>query len=98
LHRRLGTLVPDLQKLGNSLTTAAARYNGLLASLEGKVLPQVRQLENLGIFAPGTQVPEPAPLDAPIRPVGVECYPLAGDSGADEEPAANVGTIDSAPD
>src|SRR5215475_12081600 len=94
LHRRLGGLVPDLQKLGNSLTTAAARYNALLASLEGKVLPQVRRLENLGIFAPGTQLPEPTPLDAPIRPVAVECYPLAGDNGTDDEPAADVGTID----
>jgi DNA recombination protein RmuC len=59
LHRRLGTLVPDLQKLGTSLTTAAASYNGLLASLESQVLPQVRRLENLEIFPPGTHLPEP---------------------------------------
>ena len=88
LHRRLGTLVPDLQKLGSSLTTAAARYNGLLASLEGKVIPQVRRLENLGIFAPGTQLPEPTPLDAPIRPVTEDCYPLARDNGTGQEATA----------
>jgi DNA recombination protein RmuC len=98
LHRRLGTLVPDLQKLGTSLTTAAARYNGLLASLEGKVLPQVRRLENLGIFAPGTHLPEVTPLDAPIRPAAVECYPLASDGEADGEPTAEAGTTDSPAD
>jgi DNA recombination protein RmuC len=88
LHRRLGTLVPDLQKLGSSLTITAARYNGLLVSLEGKVLPQVRRLESFGIFAPGTQLPEVTPLDAPIRPVAVECYPLASFGDADGVPTA----------
>ena len=72
-----------MQRLGSSLTTAAARYNGLLASLEGKVLPQVRRLENLGIFPPRTQLPEPTPPDAPIRPVAVECYPSADDGAAE---------------
>jgi DNA recombination protein RmuC len=90
LHRRLGTLVPDLQKLGSSLTTAATRYNGLLTSLEGNVLPQVRRLESLGIFPPGTHLPEPTPLDAPIRTVAAECYPLAGDGGTGEEATAEA--------
>jgi DNA recombination protein RmuC len=89
LHRRLGTLVPDLQKLGSSLTAAAARYNGLLASLEGNVLPQVRRLENLGIFPAGTHLPEPTPIDAPIRPVAAESYPSASDNGAEEVTAGS---------
>jgi DNA anti-recombination protein RmuC len=98
LHRRLGALVPDLQKLGSSLSGAAARYNSLLACLEVNVLPQVRRLENLGIFAPGTHLPEPTPLDAPIRPVTAECYPRAGDDGtggdATAEPEAAVAPPD----
>jgi DNA recombination protein RmuC len=92
LHRRLGALVQDLQKLGNSLTTTAARYNGLLASLEGKVLPQVRRVENLGVFAPGTQLPEITPLDVPIRPVAVECYPPVGNNGTNEPGTAETAT------
>jgi DNA recombination protein RmuC len=98
LHRRLGALVPDLQRLGTSMTTAVARYNGLLTSLEGKVLPQVQRLENLGIFAPGTQLPEITPLDAPIRPVAVECFPAAGDSATDGEATAGTGTAAPPPD
>jgi hypothetical protein len=75
-----------------------ARYNGLLASLEGKVLPQVRRLENLGIFAPGTQLPEITPLDAPIGSVAVECYPPAGDSGTDEKATAEADVAALPPD
>jgi hypothetical protein len=95
-HRRLGALVPDLQKLGSSRTTAAARYNGLLASLESKVFPQVRQLESLGIFAPGTQLPEPPPLDAPIRPVAADCYQLVGDNDTGPELGSFTRSITSA--
>ena len=98
LHHRLGGLVIDLQKLGNSLSTAATRYNGLLASLEGNVFPQVRRLENLGIFAPGTQLPGATPLDAPVRPVAVECYPSPGDGRTDGEATAEANTGGSPPD
>jgi hypothetical protein len=48
----------------------------------------VRRLESLGIFAPGTQLPEPTPLDAPVRPVATDCYPLAGDNSTDQEATA----------
>jgi hypothetical protein len=54
------------------------------------VLPQVRRLESLGIFAPGTQPPQLTPLDAPIRPVAAVCYPPAGDKGADGEATAEA--------
>jgi hypothetical protein len=65
---RLGTLVPELQKLGNSLSAAVARYNGLLASLEGKVLPQVRRLENSASSRPGHNCPSPRPSMLPSGP------------------------------
>lgn len=44
LHRRLGTMVRHLDKLGVALTRAIKTYNDLLGSLEGSVLspgPQV---------------------------------------------------------
>ena len=88
LHRRLGALVPPLQRLGRSVTTVVNGYNALLASLEGRVLPEARRLENLGIFAPGTQLPEIAALDVQARSAAVERYPAAGNSSADEEPTA----------
>jgi len=66
------------------------RGASLLASLEGKLLPQARRLENLAIFAPGTQLPEITPLDVPIRPVAAERYLPTGDSGTDIEPTAEA--------
>jgi hypothetical protein len=89
---------PGPAKLGTSLTTAAARYNGLLASLVGNVLPQVRRLEDLGIFPPATHLPEPTPLDAPILPVAAECYPSPGDGGTDGEAAAEAEAAVALPD
>lgn len=93
LHRRLGALFPDLQKLGSSMRLAVTRYNGLRASLQDKVLPQVRQLENLGIFAPGTELPEVTLLDAPIQPVAVEAHPPAGDGGVDQAATPEANTV-----
>jgi hypothetical protein len=88
----------NLARATSNSLTAAARYNGLLASLEGNVLPQVRRLDNLGIFRPGTHLPEPMPLDAPIRTVAAECYPLAGDGGTGEEATAEAEAATPPPD
>jgi DNA recombination protein RmuC len=74
LHRRLGTMVGHLDKLGVSLTRAVKTYNDLLGSLEGRVLPQARKFEDLGILAPGTRLPESQTIDAHARPVSVERY------------------------
>jgi DNA recombination protein RmuC len=97
LHRRLGGLFPDLQKLGSSMRLTVTRYNSLLASLQDKVLPQVRHLENLGIFAPGTELPEITLLDAPIQPVAVEDHPT-GDSGKDQATTTEGDTVASPSD
>jgi hypothetical protein len=88
----------NLARATSNSLTAAARYNGLLASFEGNVLPQVRRLDNLGIFRPGTHLPEPMPLDAPIRTVAAECYPLAGDGGTGEEATAEAEAATPPPD
>lgn len=93
LHRRLGALFPDLQKLGSSMRLAVTRYNGLLASLQDKVLPQVRQLEHLGVFAPGTELPDITLVDAPIQPVSVEDHPPAGDGGVDQAATPEADTV-----
>jgi hypothetical protein len=82
-----------LQKLGSSIRLAVIRYNGLLPSLQGKVLPQVRQLENLAIFAPGTELPEMTLLEAPHQPVAVEGHPPAADSGIDQATIPEADTV-----
>jgi DNA recombination protein RmuC len=85
LHRCLGELVLPLQKLRNSMGAAARSYNSVLDTLDSKVLPQVRQLEELGIFIPGTQLPKITPLHVPVRPVAVGSYPEVTGSSAAEQ-------------
>ena len=75
LHRRLGNLADPLQKLGRTMTTAVDDYGHVLGTLETRVFPEVRRLEKLGAFTPGTEVPEIPPLDAYPRPVAIERYP-----------------------
>jgi DNA recombination protein RmuC len=58
LHERFGILMQHLHKTGRSLNTAVKTYNALVGSLENKVLPQLRQLEDLGILVPGARLPD----------------------------------------
>src|SRR4051812_45735649 len=48
LHDRLGTLVEHWSKLGGVLGRATEHYNAAVASFEGRVVPAVRKLEELG--------------------------------------------------
>lgn len=52
LHQRFGTLMQHLHKTGRSLNTAITAYNALVSSLDGKILPQMRKLEDLGSWCP----------------------------------------------
>ena len=63
LHERFGILMQHLHKTGRSLNTAVKTYNALAGSLESKVLPQLRQLEDLGILVPGARLPDVQPID-----------------------------------
>jgi DNA recombination protein RmuC len=69
LHQRFGVLMQDLQKTGRSLNTAVNAYNALVGSLDSRVLPQLRKLEYLGILVPGTRLPDPQTVEAPVRPL-----------------------------
>jgi len=99
LHRRLGTLVGHLDHLGSALTKAVKTYNDLLGSLEGRVLPQARKFEDLGILARGTRLPETSTVDAHARPISVGRYPHVPELAAEyeaarAEPAAAVAEAD----
>ena len=71
LHQRFGILMQHLAKTGRSLNTAVSAYNALVGSLDSKVLPQLRKLEDLGILGPGAHLPDAAALQAQTRPVPV---------------------------
>jgi DNA recombination protein RmuC len=69
LHRRFGVLMQHLQKTGRSLNTAVNSYNSLVGSLESRVLPQMRRLEDLEILTHGANMPEAHTIEAQIRPI-----------------------------
>jgi DNA recombination protein RmuC len=78
LHQRFALTMRHLQKTGRSMSTAVNSYNALVGSLESRVLPQLRRLEELGIVAHGTQLPQAQTVEAQPRPV-----PSAPDPGVD---------------
>lgn len=90
LHRRFGTLMQHLHKTGRSLNTAVNAYNALVSSLDSKVLPQLHKLEDLGILAPGTHLPDAQAIPAQIRPVPVTPG-LADGESPDGETGAEEG-------
>jgi len=48
LHKRLGTAIEHLGRLGNAIDSAVSQYNKLVGSIESSVLPQTRRFEDLG--------------------------------------------------
>jgi len=84
LHQRFGVSMRHLQKTGRSLNTAITSYNALVGSLESRVLPQMRRLEELGILAPGTHLPEAQTIDAQARPGPFAPDLISGDDFLDE--------------
>jgi DNA recombination protein RmuC len=69
LHERFGILMQHLHKTGRSLNTAVSGYNALVGSVESGVLPKMRKLEDLGILAPGTQLPDTRTIETQTRPI-----------------------------
>ena len=68
LYRRLGTLGGHVDKLGKTLGRAVEDYNKTVGSLERTVLVQARKMADLKVT--DTEVPELAPVDAAVRPLG----------------------------
>jgi DNA recombination protein RmuC len=58
LHQRFGTVMQHLHNTGRSLNTAVTAYNAMVGSLDTRVLPQMRKLEDLGILTPGSHLPD----------------------------------------
>ena len=67
LHKRLGTLAGNLDKMGRSLTSTVRAYNSALGSLETRVLVQARRFERLGVTA--DDIASPAPIEEAVRPL-----------------------------
>ncbi len=65
LHSRLVVFLDHLRRLGKSLETATVTYNQAVGSLERRVLPSARRLEEAG--AAVDEISEPEPVSAGVR-------------------------------
>lgn len=85
LHARLATLGGHLTRLGAALSSAVARYNESIGSLERKVLVSARRFTDLEVTT--RSLPGPHPLDVPVRTVqATELLADAADADAPGEP------------
>jgi DNA recombination protein RmuC len=89
LHKRCATFLEAFSKLGRQLGSATNAYNDAVASLEGRVLPQLRRLEQHGA-ASEKRLGEPAAIDTAARVVNapeLRVAELAPAAGPDEAAA-----------
>ncbi len=68
LHGRFSKFIKDFDTMGKRLSSATGAYNSALASMEGRLLPQLRKVEGLGI-APGKEIAPPEPVEISVREI-----------------------------
>ena len=89
LHKRCATFLEAFSKLGRQLGSATNAYNDAVGSLEGRVLPQLRRLEQHGAGSE-KRLGAPAAIDAAARVVNapeLRVAELAPAAGPDEAAA-----------
>jgi DNA recombination protein RmuC len=83
LHRRVGTFLEPFSLVGRQLNSATNAYNKAVGSLESRVLPQLRRIEEAGASSE-KELEGPTPLETPARLITAP--ELAGSE--DDEPPA----------
>jgi len=68
LHARFSKFLSDFDTVGGRLSSATKAYNSAVGSMEGRLLPQLRKVEGLGV-APGKEIQAPAPIEATVREI-----------------------------
>jgi DNA recombination protein RmuC len=68
LHARFSKFLSDFDSVGNKLSSATKAYNSAVGSMEGRLLPQLRKVEGLGV-APGKEIAAPEPIEATVREI-----------------------------
>jgi DNA recombination protein RmuC len=93
LHKRCATFLESFSKVGRQLDSATNAYNDSVGSLEGRVLPQLRRLEQHGA-ASEKELGAPRAIDTAARAISApelrvaELPALAGDGDGDAASAA----------
>jgi DNA recombination protein RmuC len=68
LHARFSKFLTDFEAVGKRLGSATGAYNSAVGSMEGRLLPQLRKVEGLGV-APGKEIVEPEPVEISVRAI-----------------------------
>ena len=68
LHARFAKFLKDFDTVGKRLTSASGAFNSAVASMEGRLLPQLRKVEGLGV-APGKEIEPPEPVEITVREI-----------------------------
>jgi DNA recombination protein RmuC len=85
LHARFVKFLADLEGVGKGLTSAAKAYDKAVGSMEGRLLPQLRKVESLGV-APGKEIQPPEPTHITVRSIAApELRDAAEEAGAASE-------------
>lgn len=68
LHGRFSKFLADFDAVGSRLSSATKAYNSAVGSMEGRLLPQLRKVEGLGV-APGKEIEAPTQIEATVREI-----------------------------
>jgi DNA recombination protein RmuC len=68
LHARFSKFIKDFDTMGKRLGSATGAYNSAVASMEGRLLPQLRKVEEMGV-APGKEIEPPEPVEITVREI-----------------------------
>jgi DNA recombination protein RmuC len=68
LHARFAKFLADFDTVGKRLDSATKSYNSAVGSMEGRLLPQLRKVEDLGV-APGKAIEPPQPVELSVREI-----------------------------
>jgi len=71
LHSRTGSFLEHFAKAGRQLNSATKSFDDAVGSLESRVMPQLRRIEEMGA-ASGKELEEPRRVDRAVRPVLTE--------------------------
>ena len=78
LHRRLARFAEPLAKVGRQLGSAVGAYNEAVGSFEGRVVPQLRRMEEAGASSE-RELGAPAPVEANPRSLASPPEPVDGE-------------------
>lgn len=70
LHTRFSKFLGEFERVGKGLTTAAAAYDSAVGSMERRLLPQLRKIEDMGVVAgKDKEIEPPEPTEITVRAI-----------------------------